>query len=149
MKLEPYLFYNGACEEALNFYAKAIGAKIPFIMRFKETPPDVLKAMPGLPENWGDKIMHACLQISDTQMLMASDTHESSCDGRPLSFNGFALSITAKDPGETKRLVDALAQGGKITMPVGPTFWGSPAFGMLEDRFGVSWMVSVETKPPA
>lgn len=144
MKLEPYLLFNGTCEEALNFYAKAIGAKTTYLMRYKETPPDVLKAMQPLPDGWNEKVMHACVVIGETT-IMAGDTHAGMCNGRAVGFNGFSLSITAKDAAATKRLVDALAKdGGKITMPVGPTFWGSPAFGMAEDRFGMSWMVSVE-----
>lgn len=147
MKIESYLFFNGTCEEAINFYATAIGAKIPFLMRYKETPPAELKKMPALPADWGEKIMHACFTVGDT-MVMASDTHESMCEGHPVSFDGFSLSIAAADVAETKRVFDALSKGGKVTMPVGPTFWGSPAFGMLEDKFGVSWMVSAPAPAP-
>lgn len=141
MKIESYLFFNGTSEEAMNFYAKAIGAKIQFVMRFKETPPDVQQGMPGLPKSWAEKIMHACFTVGET-MVMVSDVHESLNDGGKCVFGGFALSLAAKDVAETKRLHEALSRGGKVTMPVGPAFWGSPAFGMCVDKFGVSWMVS-------
>lgn len=147
MKIESYLFFDGTCEEAVSFYAKAIGAKVPFLMRYKETPPGELEKMPALPEGWGEKIMHACFTVGDT-MVMASDAHESMCDGHAAGFGGFSLSITTADAAETKRVFDALSKGGKVTLPVGPTFWGSPAFGMLVDKFGVSWMVSAPAPAP-
>ena len=143
MKIESYLFFNGTCEEAMNFYAKTIGAKISFTLRYKETPPDAKKGQPPLPTGWDDKIMHANLVVGESS-LMVSDVHESMCDGRPVNFNGFSLSITTKTVDETKRVFSALSQGGQVVMPVGPTFWGSPAFGMLVDKFGVSWMISTE-----
>lgn len=132
MQVQPYLFFDGRAEEALEFYRSKLGAKVEMLMRFKESP----EPMPGGAPP-GDKVMHACLRIGDTA-VMASDGN---CAGRP-SFQGFSLSLNARDAAEAKRLFDALGEGGQVQMPLGKTFF-SPAFGMLADRFGVSWMVVV------
>jgi PhnB protein len=135
MPIQPYLFFNGRCEEALEFYKRALGAEVEMLMRFKESPdpppPDMV------PPGSGDKIMHASVRVGDA-LFMASDGR---CDGKP-SFQGFSLSIEAADEAEARRRFDALADGGTVTMPLAKTFW-SPCFGMLTDRFGVSWMVGV------
>jgi PhnB protein len=135
MQVQPYLFFDGRCEEAVNFYRKAIGAEIQMLSRFGDAPD------PGMssPET-ANKIMHATLQIGDT-ILMASD---GDCKGGA-SFQGFALSLSAADQSEADRLFNALSEGGKVQMPLQKTFW-SPGFGMLADRFGVNWMVSVVHK---
>ena len=132
MQVQPYLFFDGRCEEAIAFYRKALGAKVEMLMPFKESP----EPMPGKAPP-GDKVMHASFRIGDTT-VMASDGN---CTGKP-SFQGFSLSITARDDAEAKRLFAALSDGGKVEMPLGRTFF-SPAFGMVADRFGVSWMVIV------
>jgi PhnB protein len=135
MKLEPYLFFDGRCEEAIEFYRKALGAEVTMLMRFKDSPEP---AQPGMvPPGSEDKVMHASLRIGETT-VMASDGH---CAGKP-SFQGFSLSVSAKDEAEAKRLFNALADGGQVRMPLGKTFF-SPAFGMVADRFGVAWMVLV------
>jgi PhnB protein len=135
MQIQPYLFFDGRCEEALEFYRKALGAKVEMLMRFKDSPDT---PPPGaMPPNSADKVMHASLRIGET-VIMASDGH---CSGRP-SFHGFSLSITARDEAEAKRFFAALAEGGEVQMPLGKTFF-SPAFGMTTDRFGVGWMVVV------
>ena len=132
MLVQSYLTFNGRCEEAIEFYKKALGAKVEMMMRFKEAPGDH-KCSPGSEE----KIMHSSLRIGDT-VVMASD---GMMQGKP-EFKGFALTINAKDEGEAKRLFGALSDGGQVHQPLVSTFF-SPCFGMLADRFGVGWMVIV------
>jgi PhnB protein len=132
MQVETYLFFNGRCEEALNFYHDTVGAEVAFLMRFKESP-DPEACPPGAEE----KIMHSTVTIGGTS-VMASDGR---CQGEP-DFKGFSLSIAVDDEGEAKHLFDELSDGGTVDMPLAKTFW-SPCFGMLTDRFGVSWMVNV------
>ena len=136
MLVQPYLFFGGRCEEALEFYRAAVGAEVMMLMRYKESPEPVPEVPPGFEE----KIMHAYFRIGETE-LMASDG-----SGRGNSkFDGFSLSIAVPDEREAEHIFSALAEGGKVDMPLAETFW-SPKFGMLEDRFGVSWMVSVVQK---
>jgi PhnB protein len=135
MQVQPYLFFDGRCEEAIEFYRKALGAEVTMLMRFKESPEP---PQPGMvPPGSENKIMHANLQIGETT-VMASDGH---CMGQA-KFQGFSLSISAKDEAEADRLFAALADGGQVQMPLSKTFY-SPRFGMVADRFGVSWMVIV------
>ncbi len=135
MHIQPYLFFNGRCEEALAFYQGALGAELTQLMRMKESPEPPPPGM--VPPGSEDKIMHASLRIGDTT-LMASDGN---CQGQA-SFQGFSLSLTPADPAEAERLFTALGDGGKVQMPLARTFF-SPCFGMVEDRFGVSWMIYV------
>lgn len=133
--IQPYLFFNGSCEEAVKFYQKALGAKVEIMLRHKESPE---KPPPGmLPPGFEDKIMHTSFRIGETT-VMASD----GCSNSKPSFEGFSLSLSAANEAEAKRFFDALAEGGKVQMPLTKTFW-SPCFGMLADRFGIGWMVSV------
>ena len=133
--VQPYLSFDGRCEEALEFYRKALGAEVTMMMRFKESPEP---PQPGMcPPGSGDKVMHASFRIGDTT-LMASDGR---CQGRP-SFEGFSLSLTVPNEAEAERLFASLANGGQIQMPLTKTFF-SPRFGMVADRFGVSWMIHV------
>ena len=134
--VQPYLFFGGRCEEAIDFYRKALGAELRMLARFKEAP----EPQPGLPECFEDKVMHASLQIGDT-IMMASDGR---CEGEA-NFEGFSLSITVSEEAEAERVFAALSEGGLVTMPLEKTFW-APKFGMLQDRFGVGWMVSVMHK---
>ncbi|HET7363970.1 MAG TPA: VOC family protein [Burkholderiales bacterium] len=131
MQVQPYLFFDGRCEEALQYYSKHLGAKVERLMRNKESPEP---PPPGMNAP-GEKVMHAAFRIGDTQ-LMASDGH---CAGKP-RFEGISLTITARDDAETKRIFNALGDGGKVTMPLTKTFFAS-SFGMVDDRFGVHWMV--------
>ena len=133
MTIQPYLFFDGRCEEAIEFYRRTLGAEVEMMMRFKDCP----EPMPNATPETADKVMHASLQIAGSTVL-ASDGH---CKGQP-SFQGFALSLTVKNEAEAERLFGALADGGQVQMPLGKTFF-SPRFGMLADRFGVSWMVYV------
>jgi PhnB protein len=135
MEIQPYLFFDGRCEEAIEFYRKALGAKVERLMRFKESPEPHNPAMGPPPAM--DKVMHATFRIGDTT-VMASDGE---CGGKP-SFQGFALSLTVSSEAEADRSFAALADGGKVHMPLTKTFF-SPRFGMLADRFGVSWMIMV------
>lgn len=135
MKVEPYLSFEGRCEEAIEFYKKALGAQVEMLMRFKDSPEP---PQPGCsPPGSEDKVMHASLRIGDSR-VMASDGR---CGGNP-SFQGFALSLDAKTEAEADRLFNALADGGQVQMPLTKTFF-SPRFGMVTDRFGVMWMVIV------
>ncbi|MET0962439.1 MAG: VOC family protein [Noviherbaspirillum sp.] len=133
MLVQPYLFFDGRCEEALMFYRDVLGAEITALMRFGESPEPPPPGM--LPPGSESKIMHANLRIGDS-MVMASD---GGCANKA-GFEGFSLSITAADEAEAERLFAALAEGGKISMSMGKTFFAS-RFGMLNDRYGVGWMV--------
>lgn len=135
MQVQPYLFFEGRCEEALEFYRQALDAQVEMLMRFKESPeaPPPEAVAPGSE----DKVMHASFRVGDTT-LMASD---GGCSGRS-GFQGITLSLNLADVAEAERRFAALADGGEVQMPFGATFW-SPAFGMVVDRFGVSWMVNV------
>ena len=137
VSIQAYLFFGGRCEEAIEFYGKALGAEVVMMARFNEAP----EPQPGLPECFENKVMHATLRVGET-MLMASDGR---CEG-PQNFEGFSLSITVPDEAEADRLFAALSEGGLVTMPLEKTFW-APKFGMLQDKFGVGWMVSVMHKP--
>jgi PhnB protein len=130
MQVQPYLFFDGHCEEAIEFYKKALGAEVEMLMRNKESP-DKSMCVPGT-EN---KVMHACFKIGDTA-VMASDGR---CTGKP-SFQGFSLTLNAKDEAEADKLFNALGDGGQVQMPLAKTFF-SPRFGMVADKFGVGWMV--------
>jgi PhnB protein len=135
MQVQPYLFLDGRCEEALDFYKKAVGAEVTSLMRFKDSPDSAM--VHGGQD--GNKILHASLRVGET-ILFASDGQN---QGKP-NFQGFALSIAVKTEAETKALFNALAEGGRVELPLGKTFF-SPSFGMVVDRFGVTWMVLVPT----
>jgi len=135
MPIEPYLFFEGRCEEAIEFYRKALGAKVEMMMRYKDSPEPPPPGM--VPPGSENKVMHASLRIGDAT-VMASDGN---CSGKP-KFDGISLSITAKNAAEVDRYFNALADGGQVQMPPAKTFW-SPRFGMVSDRFGVGWMIGV------
>jgi PhnB protein len=134
MQVQPYLSFDGRCEEALEFYRGAIGAEVTGIMRFKEMP----DAPPGMvtPAN-ENKVMHSAFRVGKT-IVMASDGN---CLGRP-AFQGITLALQVADLAEAERLFESLARGGKVEMPITKTFF-SEGFGTLTDRFGVGWMVNV------
>ena len=136
MQVTPYLFFDGRCEEAIEFYKKTLGAEVAMMMRFSEAP-DKSMCTPGT-EN---KVMHACLRIGGTA-VMASDGR---VQNKP-KFEGFALSITPKDEADAERVFKALGDGGQVQMPLGATFFAK-SFGMVADRFGVGWMIIVERDP--
>lgn len=141
MQVQPYLFFEGRCEEAIEFYRSALGAEVTMLMRFKDSPepPNPEMCPPGA----DDKVLHASFRIGDTE-VMASD---GLCSEKP-SFQGFSLSVSAPDEAAADRMFAALADGGQVQMPLAKTFF-SPRFGMVADRFGVSWMVGVNPEGQA
>jgi len=135
MQLQPYLFFDGRCEEAVEFYKGVLGAEVTMLMRFKDSPEP---PQPGMvPPGSEDKVMHMSFRVGETTVL-ASDGR---CQGKP-SFQGFSLSLTVPNESEAERRFAALADGGQVQMPMTKTFF-SPRFGMVADRFGVSWMIYV------
>lgn len=140
MQVQAYLNFDGRCEEAIEFYRRALGAEVNMLMRFKDSPEPCAPGM--LPPGAENKVLHASLQIGET-VLMASDCH---AGGKP-TFQGISLSITVPDEAKADRLFSALADGGQVQMPLTKTFF-SPRFGMVADRFGVSWMIHVAPAGP-
>ena len=134
MLLKPYLFFDGRCEEALEFYRNTLGAEVKLLMRYKDSPEPHPPGM--VPPGFENKVMHATIQIGDNELMAADD-----CQGHP-TFQGFSLSLTVPAEAEADRLFRALAAGGQVKMPLTKTFF-SPKFGMLTDRFGIGWMVHV------
>jgi len=134
MLIQPYLFFDGRCDEALGFYKKALGAEVELLLRFKDAPEGPSSEGCAAPSD-PDKVMHTSFRIGDT-VVMASDGH---CTGNP-EFKGISLSLTVADKAAADRAFTALAGGGQVQMPLGETFF-SPAFGMVADKFGVTWMV--------
>ena len=132
--IQPYLFFGGRCEEALEFYRTTLGAKTEMLMRYKDSPEPCPAGM--IPSGFENKIMHAAFRIGDTA-LMASDGCE---EGG--AFAGFSLSLTLPNSAEAERVFAALSAGGTVRMPLVKTFW-SPCFGMLADRFGMVWMITI------
>jgi PhnB protein len=133
MQVQPYLDFEGRCDEALELYKKALGAKVDMLMRFKEAPDQSMVS----PSN-AEKVMHAAMHVGDTQILMS----DGRCQGNA-NFGGFSLCISAPSEAEAVRMFNALADGGEVRMPMAKTFF-SPKFGMVADKFGVGWMVLVE-----
>ena len=136
--VEPYLFFDGRCEEALEYYRRELGAEVTALIRFKDSP-EPASCGAALPE----KVMHATFRIGGTT-IMASDGR---CEGRP-TFQGFSLCLNVATEAEADRRFQALADGGQVQMPLSSTFF-SPRFGMVADRFGVSWMVLTAAVPAA
>jgi len=135
--VQPYLFFNGACEQALEFYKKALGAEVLLTMRYNESPEPI---PPGrLAPGFENKIMHTSFRVGQT-VVMASD----GCAAEKPTFEGFSLSMAVATAAEVDSLFNALADGGKVEMPPTKTFW-SPRFAMVTDRFGIGWMISVVT----
>jgi PhnB protein len=138
MRVEPYLNFDGRCEEAIEFYKKAIDAKVTALMRFKDQPKQDPNCPGGvMPPETNEKIMHVSLQVGSSTM-MASDCH---CKGNP-KFEGISLSLIARTPGEAERMFINLSESGKVCVPLGKTFF-SESFGVVTDRFGVNWMIIV------
>ena len=133
--VQPYLFFNGSCEQAVEFYRKSIGAEVEMMMRYKESPEPPPPGM--VPPGFESKIMHTSFRVGETT-LMASD----GCSTEKAAFQGFSLSLAVANEAEADRVFAALADGGQVRMPLTKTFW-SPRFGMVQDRFGVGWMITV------
>lgn len=135
MQVQPYLFFDGRCEEALEFYRTTLGAEVTMLMRVKENPDPIPPDM--YPPGSDDKVMHTSFTIGETT-LMASDGR---AQGKPV-FQGFSLSLSVPNDAEAQRLFSALGEGGQVQMPLAKTFFAS-SFGMVADRFGVGWMIIV------
>ncbi len=133
MMVQPYLFYEGRCDEALAYYEAALGARLISVMRYRENPQPEYN-----PPGMDDKVMHSAFSIGDS-IIFASDGHAS---GTPI-FKGFSLTISVSSTDEARRLFDGIAKDGSVQMPLTETFY-SPLFGMATDKFGVSWMVMTE-----
>lgn len=133
MPVQPYLFFNGRCDEAIEFYQKALGAEVMMLMRFKQAPDQSMVK----PET-AEKVMHARLRIGDAIVLIS----DGMCAGES-KFEGFSLTLSLGSVEEVDRRFNALADGGQVRMPLDKTFF-SPRFGMLVDKFGVGWIVLVE-----
>jgi PhnB protein len=135
MQVEPYLNFDGRCEEAIEFYRRTLGAEVMMLMRYKDSPEPCAPGM--MPPGTENKVMHSTFRVGNA-IVMASDNH---CQGKP-NFHGFSLSITVKSEDEAGRVFAALGDGGQVHMPLTKTFF-SPSFGMVADRFGLCWMVHV------
>jgi len=133
MLVQAYLFFDGRCEEAIDFYKKTLGAQVEMLMHFKDNPDPN-----GCPPGMGDYVMHASIRVGETSIMM-SDGYSK---GEP-KFDGFSLSITVPSEADADRIFAALSEGGQVNAPLNKTFF-SPRFGMLTDRFGVGWMVIVQ-----
>ena len=133
MQVQPYLFFDGRCDEAIEFYKQNLGAEVGMLMRWKDCPDKSAVTQAN-----ADKVMHASLKIGEAR-VMASDGRNT---GNP-KFEGFALSLNAKNEADADRMFNALSNGGKVTMPMSKTFF-SPRFGMCADKFGMQWMIIVE-----
>jgi PhnB protein len=135
MQVQPYLIFNGRCQEALDFYQKAVGAEVVFLMHYNQSP----ESCGPLPAGFETKIMHSTVRIGDSN-IMAADGNSND----PPTFDGFSLSLSCKTPEQAERAFDALSEGGEVQVPLMETFF-APKFGMVFDRFGVSWMVLVQS----
>jgi PhnB protein len=132
--IQPYLFFGGRCEEALEFYRTTLGAETEIVMRFKDSPEPHPEGM--VPPGFENKIMHATFRVGGSTIMASDGCEEHS------GFEGFSLSLTLPDAEEATRVFAALSEGGQVAMPLAKTFW-SPLFGMLTDRFGVNWMITL------
>lgn len=133
MKVQPYLFFNGRCDEAIAFYGRALGAQVTNLMRFKESD-DAMKSG-AVPADFGDKVMHAHLKAGDLEFMVSDGMTK-----EEQTFKGVSLTITVDGDAEAERIFQALSQDGQVQMPLNKTFFAS-RFGMAADPFGVSWMV--------
>jgi PhnB protein len=135
MLIEPYLMFNGRCDEAIGLYTKALGAELTFKMKYSEAP----EACPegAIPADWNDKVMHCSMKVGETTIMM-SDGNSAEAP----KFKGVSLTVVVDDEAHADRVFSGLGEGGSVVMPLGETFF-SPRFGMVNDKFGVSWMVIV------
>ena len=144
MRIEPSVFFDGRCDEAIAFYRAALGAETLMLMRCSDAPADDGPPPEGcapLPSGTGDKVMHAALRIGGSTLMLS----DGMCGGQP-KFEGMSLSLTVAGDAEAARVFAALADGGQVQVPLAPSFFAS-SFGMLADRFGVNWMVVTQTTP--
>jgi PhnB protein len=137
--VQPYLFFAGNCEEAVNFYSRALGAQVEMIMRYKDSPEPMPPGM--IPPGFEDKVMHSSFRVGGNT-IMASDN----CQPGAKPFGGFSISLSLPTVAEVDRAFHALSEGGKVDMALDKTFWSS-RFGMLTDKFGVAWMIGINEAP--
>lgn len=135
--VEPYLFFNGNCADALEFYQDALGIQIEMTMRFADSPEACPDGM--LPPNWDDKIMHGSFLLGGDRVMVSDGM------GAHEGFAGFAISVVRDDADAVRATFDKLSAGGEVLMPVDKTFWAD-AYGMLKDKFGIMWMLSTAPK---
>ena len=138
--IEPYLFFRGRCEEAVEFYESALGASRIMLMHFEEAPDQPPEGM--LAPGWDKKVMHASIRIGETMVMMSDG-----CGPEDGGFDGFRLSLCPENEDHAKKFFAALSDGGSVEMPLGKTFW-SPCYGMCTDKFGVGWMVNIPAEMP-
>lgn len=141
LSVQPYVHFLGCCEKAVEFYRRALGAKVTMLMRYKDAPPCDSACASGMPMPPPEKIMHCGLQIGSTMLLLADG-----CCPQQKGFDGFSLSLTAPDVASAERAFKALSDGGQVHMALAPTFFAA-SFGVVQDRFGVSWMIYVPAAP--
>ena len=132
MKIEPYLFFEGRCDEAIEFYKRELGAEVERLLRYKDSP---VPSQPGHPAPDPNKVMHCNLRIGDAHVMVS----DGMCSGKP-NFSGFKLSVTVATDADADKCFAALSEGGTVEMPIGKTFFSS-RFGMCTDKFGVEWMI--------
>jgi PhnB protein len=134
MQVQPSVFFDGRCEEALRFYGEKLGAEVLFQMRYKDSPPDPKRSvLPGS----DDKITHATIRIGTTELMMSDH-----CNSGNTAYAGFNLSLTTDNAADGEQFFNTLADGGQVRMPWQSTFW-TKGFGMVADRFGIGWMVTI------
>jgi PhnB protein len=132
--IEPYLFFGGRCEEAIEFYKKVLGAEVEMLMLFSDSPEPLPEGV--LQPGFEKKVMHASIRVAGNRIMLSDGMNDDS------GFKGFSLSLAFPATNDVESAFNALANGGSVQMPLAKTFW-SPLYGMLTDRFGVSWMVTV------
>lgn len=143
--IQPYLTFDGNCEEAFNFYKSVFGNEFTYIGRFGDMPPQ--EGQPVIPAEYANRIMHVSLPIHNDFMLFGSDNMDGSCGGSDLIIgNNISLSLNIDTKGDADKVFAALSAGGTVMMPMGDTFWNA-YFGMFTDKFGINWMISVELNP--
>ena len=135
MQLNPYLSFNGKCEEAFKYYEKVLGGKVAMMMKYEGSP-----MADQTPREWRDKVMHARLIVGD-EVLMGSDAPPD----RYEPMKGITVTLGVDEPSDAERIFGALAEGGTVQMPIQQTFWAA-RFGMLTDRFGTPWMINCEQR---
>ncbi len=132
-KLEPYLFANGRADDMLAYYKDALAAEVVMRLTYAEGP----QSDYPLPQGWQSKVMHSALKVGGLQLMISDGDSDT-----PANFDGFRLSLTSDDEAALRRSFDALSAGGSVQMPLAETPW-SKLFGMLTDKFGIGWMVSL------
>lgn len=138
MQLHPYLFFNGNCQAAFEFYEQCLGGKALTMMLNSEAPAEAQMSFSDMPADWPKKIMHARLEVGDW-VLMGSDCPPHMFEGN----KGFSVNLSLEDAAAAERIFHHLAENGEVRMPIQQTFWAF-RFGMLVDRFGIPWMVNCE-----